>query len=116
MNDRAAPPASTSPAGDGGLEASAAEAVPVGVTEGTGSAASTSPAPPPLVACKVSLSCCRPAETVAALSDALSERLAGFSTATGFAEGGVAETAVPLLASVPEAEAENVSVPLPETS
>src|SRR5207302_9888201 len=47
-NDFVAPPARVVPAAEGGLEATAAPAVPVGVMAGAGSALSTTPASPGL--------------------------------------------------------------------
>src|SRR5467141_3343380 len=111
-----APPPSTLPAGEAGLEAIEALAVPVVVMDGVGSAASTSPASPPLVAFSVSCSCCRPAETVERFSEAESESFAGCCTVFGPADAGAGASAVPLFASLPLAEPENESVPLPETS
>ncbi len=72
-----APPASTLPAGEAGLETIEALAVPAVVTDGVGSAASTSPASPPLVTFSVSCNCCRPAESVERFSEAESESFAG---------------------------------------
>src|SRR6267378_2331087 len=111
-----APPPSTLPAGEAGLEAIEALAVPVMVTAGVGSAASTSPASPPLVAFSVSCSCCRPAETVERFSEAESESVAACCTVFGPADAGAGASVVPLFASFPLAEPENETVPLPETS
>ncbi len=51
--------------------------MPVVVTDGVGSAASTSPASPPLLAFSLSCSCCTPAESVERFSEAESESFAG---------------------------------------
>ena len=91
-------------------------AEPVVTMVGAGSAANTAPASPGFVARSTRLSCCRPAESVEGFSEALSVRAAGCCTVTALAATAPGATAVPLFASVPLADAESETVPLPDTS
>jgi len=77
------PPGSTVPALPAGDVATFADALPVGVTEGRGSASSTTSASPVFCTESESEICCRPAETCAgvALAESDSRRAAGPSPA-----------------------------------
>ena len=109
------PPGSTVPAVPAGDVATLADALPVGVTEGTGSASRTTSASPVFCTESESEICCRPAETCAGVALAVSESRAGCWTVTGEEVTGAGLRAPCVFASTPDAEPVNERVPLPET-
>ena len=109
------PPGMTVPAVAGGEDATFAEAVPIAVTVGSGSASSTTSAWPVFCAESTSCTCCRPAETWLGLALAESESAPGCCTETGEEVTGAGASAPCVFASTPEAEPVKVSVPLPDT-
>ncbi len=108
------PEESTVPEADAGALVRAAPAVPVEVTEGEGSASSVTSAPPLLRASSVKETRFWPAEALAGEAEAEMESVPGACTVTGWLEAETGPTAVPAFTSVPEAEREKASVPLPE--
>src|SRR5882672_729498 len=109
------PPGSTVPAVPAGDVATFADALPVDVTVGRGSASSTTSASP--VFCRESESeiCCKPAETCAGVALAESDSRPGCWTVTGEEVTGAGLRVACVFASTPDAEPVNESVPLPET-
>src|ERR1700730_18419487 len=109
------PPGTTVPAVRAGDLATFADALPVGVTAGRGSASSTTSASPMFCTESESEICCRPAETCAGVALADSDSRPGCWTVTGEEVTGAGLRAPCVFASTPAAEPVNESVPLPET-
>src|SRR5713226_2379423 len=109
------PPESTVPAADAGALVRAAPAVPVEATVGEGSASSVTSAPPVLRTSSVKETRFWPAEALAGEAEAETESTPGACTMTGWLEAATGPTTVPAFTSVPEAEREKTSAPLPET-
>src|SRR2546426_3220704 len=109
------PPASTVPAAEAGAAARVAPALPVAAIAGAARASSRTPAPPVLRMTRVKDTGFCPADALAGETDAETERAPGACTVTGWLAAVTAGIATPAFASVPEAEQEKASVPLPDT-
>src|SRR5438874_2661022 len=108
------PPPSTVPAAEAGAPARVAPALPAAAMAGAGRASRRTSAPPVLRTISVSDTGFWPAEALAGETDAETERAPGACTVTGWLAAVTPAIATPAFASVPEAEQENASVPLPE--
>src|SRR5438445_385640 len=109
------PPSSTVPAAEAGAAARVAPALPVAVIVGAARASSRTSAPPVLRMTRVKDTGFCPADALAGETDAATERAPGACTVTGWLAAVTAAIATPAFASVPEAEQEKASVPLPDT-
>src|SRR2546422_670918 len=109
------PPSSTVPAAEAGAAARVAPALPVAVIVGAARASSRTSAPPVLRMTRVKDTGFCPADALAGETGAETERAPGACTVTGWLTAVTAAIATPAFASVPEAEQEKASVPLPDT-